>query len=377
MVFTLLGMVFIGAVIGSFTNYIAIKMLFRPYRSITWGPFHLPFTPGLIPKRREEIAHQIGKMVEEYLMTEKAVKEAFLSPRMERELRVRMRILLRRLLKGKESLSQLGSSLGLPEWEAWVEKWTTANLDENRLVRLIAEQIDRYRGIPIGHFLHLPSESLDRFSSYLAGELANELQAFLLSSQGKRWVMEAIDRILAGRNPMWQWAAALFVREDRVEEMLILPLARYLGSPHATKEWEGKIKGYLEGFLEKNLQEVTGAETSISLASFLVKTFGLQEGVFRFFHRPAGEWGKRLYTFLLPLLPKVSQWILRQLNEEISGIYRTLHISRLVEKEVASYPLPKLEQMILEVTRRELKAITLLGGLLGGLIGLIQFLIMG
>ncbi|MEI3219612.1 MAG: DUF445 family protein [Lachnoclostridium sp.] len=43
----------IGAVIGYCTNYIAVKMLFRPLKAIKIGRFTLPFTPGMIPKKKE------------------------------------------------------------------------------------------------------------------------------------------------------------------------------------------------------------------------------------------------------------------------------------------------------------------------------------
>ncbi|MDD6065009.1 MAG: DUF445 family protein, partial [Firmicutes bacterium] len=42
----------IGAVIGYCTNYVAVKMLFRPLKPIRIGKFTLPFTPGVIPKRK-------------------------------------------------------------------------------------------------------------------------------------------------------------------------------------------------------------------------------------------------------------------------------------------------------------------------------------
>src|SRR3989338_4570246 len=47
-----------GAIIGWFTNYVAIKMLFRPYRPVNLLGYKLQ---GLIPKRRKEIAAGIAK----------------------------------------------------------------------------------------------------------------------------------------------------------------------------------------------------------------------------------------------------------------------------------------------------------------------------
>ena len=39
----------IGAIIGYFTNYIAVKMLFYPRKEIKVFGHVLPFTPGAIP----------------------------------------------------------------------------------------------------------------------------------------------------------------------------------------------------------------------------------------------------------------------------------------------------------------------------------------
>lgn len=64
----------LGAIIGYVTNYIAIKMLFRPHNPIMIGPLRLPFTPGIIPKKRDEIAINIGKMVGQVLLDEESLR---------------------------------------------------------------------------------------------------------------------------------------------------------------------------------------------------------------------------------------------------------------------------------------------------------------
>src|SRR3990170_9001655 len=57
-----------GAAIGWFTNYVAIKMLFRPYHPVNLFGFKLQ---GLIPKRRKDIAHSIAKTIERELLSAK------------------------------------------------------------------------------------------------------------------------------------------------------------------------------------------------------------------------------------------------------------------------------------------------------------------
>ncbi len=58
-----------GGVIGYFTNDLAIKMLFRPYRAILVGGQPLPFTPGLIPRNQERLAKRVADTVMSSLLT--------------------------------------------------------------------------------------------------------------------------------------------------------------------------------------------------------------------------------------------------------------------------------------------------------------------
>ncbi|GAB4152385.1 MAG: DUF445 family protein [Planctomycetota bacterium] len=60
------------------------------------------------------------------------------------------------------------------------------------------------------------------------------------------------------------------------------------------------------------------------------------------------------------------------LDEVERGLEAGLDVPRLVEEKVAAFPVLRLEQMILDVARRELRAIEILGGVLGALIGLLQ-----
>lgn len=66
--------IFVGALIGYITNFIAIKMIFRPYNSIYLLGYRLPFTPGLIHLRKKEIAEKVGDIVKDDLLKEDKLK---------------------------------------------------------------------------------------------------------------------------------------------------------------------------------------------------------------------------------------------------------------------------------------------------------------
>ncbi|MEH2239940.1 DUF445 domain-containing protein [Nostoc sp.] len=59
----------LGGIIGYFTNDIAIKMLFRPYRAIYIAGRRVPFTPGLIPRNQERLAKNISNTIMGSLLT--------------------------------------------------------------------------------------------------------------------------------------------------------------------------------------------------------------------------------------------------------------------------------------------------------------------
>ena len=65
--------ILVGGLIGYFTNYIAIKMLFRPHKAVYIGGHQLPFTPGIIPKNQKRLAHAVGDAVADQLLTKDAV----------------------------------------------------------------------------------------------------------------------------------------------------------------------------------------------------------------------------------------------------------------------------------------------------------------
>ena len=57
---------FIGALIGWFTNYIAIKMLFHPRHEVRI--FFIPIQ-GVFPKRQKDFARKLGQIVSEELLS--------------------------------------------------------------------------------------------------------------------------------------------------------------------------------------------------------------------------------------------------------------------------------------------------------------------
>lgn len=73
----------VAAAIGWLTNYLAVKMLFRPYRPVRvlgWTFI------GVIPRRQQELADRIGQTVEEELVSHEDVQQVITSPEVTEEI---------------------------------------------------------------------------------------------------------------------------------------------------------------------------------------------------------------------------------------------------------------------------------------------------
>lgn len=87
----------IGGLIGLFTNSLAIKMLFRPHHAIYIGRFHVPFTPGLIPKEKDRIAGAIGEVIAKYLLDDTTIQKAVCDPKIKEKAAIYVHELILRM----------------------------------------------------------------------------------------------------------------------------------------------------------------------------------------------------------------------------------------------------------------------------------------
>ncbi len=76
----------VGAVIGYFTNLIAVKMLFFPHEEKRIFGRRVPFTPGAIPKGKARLAKAAGDIVQNDLFTKEDISSRLLTEEVEKPL---------------------------------------------------------------------------------------------------------------------------------------------------------------------------------------------------------------------------------------------------------------------------------------------------
>ncbi|NLC44078.1 MAG: DUF445 family protein [Clostridiales bacterium] len=184
-------MTLVGALIGWFTNYLAIKMLFRPLQ-----PWRIPLTKieiqGLIPKSRGEIAATIGKTVEEELINVNELISRLIEGENRTELVLSIRVKILSIIddkipslvpsaikqailsKARDVLTQeienfVDQSMG-EMIEQSVQKIDISNLVEERIKELELEEVERLT-------LEIASREL-KYIEYLGGVLGGVIGLF-------------------------------------------------------------------------------------------------------------------------------------------------------------------------------------------------------
>lgn len=128
--------------IGWFTNWVAIRMLFRPRR-----PWRLPFLVihGLIPKRQDEMARQMADVIERELLGQHQLRQSILALDAESLLQESLRRLIRERLAGKLRKNPLLGAFISDSVLEMVEKMALAGLREELpgMMNLLADKVEK------------------------------------------------------------------------------------------------------------------------------------------------------------------------------------------------------------------------------------------
>lgn len=112
----------VGSIIGYFTNWLAIKMLFRPHEERRIFGVRVPFTPGLIPKERYRISESIGKAVGEHLLTPEKITEVLSSKETRKNIKDWINININKLKENQNSLLDILDKLKIYNYHKTIGK---------------------------------------------------------------------------------------------------------------------------------------------------------------------------------------------------------------------------------------------------------------
>lgn len=371
----------VAAFVGGVTNYYAIKMLFHPRNPVYIGKFHVPFTPGLIPKRRDDIAESLGKVVAEYLVTPEGLQETVLGPSFRGKAEDTLRGYIDRWGESELTLRQ-----------AALRVWSEA--DYEALKRKLASgarqaaaggfqrmwQRSGWGDLPLRQLVPgWSEESRKAWSAALAEVILNAVEEELLSAGGQRMLSKMAAGMMDNAGGFLGTMAAIFVDEEKLVQKMTPALVQALQGEEAVSKIANAIETRLELYGEKPAAELlavlTGEDTEVWLTAKL-EQLPIEGWIERVEDVPLrsllGSWKPQAIAFI----PALTERMLGLIAKGIPAAMQAVQLPQLVEEQVRKFPVERLEEVILSVSGKEFRAITWLGVLLGGIIGLFQSLLM-
>lgn len=190
----------IGAMIGWITNYIAIKMLFRPYKEMKFLFFKIQ---GLIPKRRSEIAVSIADTVQKELISLKDITNSLNADELEEKMGTVIDKILEEKLESEITkkfpmLAMFLSDEIINKIKSMIKTSILENKETiiNMFTSYLEEKVD---------FKKIIIENVEAFSL----EKLEEITYSLAKKELKH--IEVIGAILGGIIGIFQFAISLFV----------------------------------------------------------------------------------------------------------------------------------------------------------------------
>ncbi|GCF69834.1 MULTISPECIES: DUF445 domain-containing protein [Bacillus] len=362
----------LGAIIGGFTNHLAIKMLFRPHRPMYIGKFQVPFTPGLIPKRRDELAVQLGKMVVEHLLTPEGIGKKLTNEEFQKGLIHWAQVEVDKVITNEQSLRHM-----LEKWDvAHVEKEATEKIEQviTEKIQAFLEEYYTYtweQALP--HSVH---EKIENAIPNVSAFILKRAIHFFESEEGKSRLSKMIDDFFASRGTLLN-LVGMFLGNVSVVDRVQPEVIKFLGQDGTKqlltevlqKEWE-KLKGRdvkeLETFVEKEM-----------IVSSILSAVKVEETVSKFLNQSVQQVCEPVReTIMEKVVPSAVTKGLKWGAENVASILNNLHLAEIVQQEVSTFSTERLEDLVLSITKNELKMITYLGALLGGMIGIVQGLLL-
>ncbi len=420
----LLSLPFIGAFIGYFTNYVAIKMLFLPKKPYYIFGIRVPFTPGLIPKKRKELIDKISSVVAQKVVSKKEIiryiykkkNRAFLYDFAERTINSLLGRKLSVLTLDKKRIEEQIECFLVNNLDSLIqERLKNINIDIEYFIYNIMLQVDRNK--PIKSFLPEDTlKGLKELSVRLADESLKRLSETVETDEVKALIrkklIEALQRYADSSNILIASIVSMvspFLEDsDKIINTIVFEVQSLLKEPQIRNSTAQNIYAAIENqILNRTVDE---ACIALKLGSFEDLQMRISSRIKQLFeemkikerlidnaiksidkHSLAVQLADMLfimgekYTFydilriakpdVIEKLPSmVVNNLLFVIKKESEQIF-SFDIAKLAREKLEKLDISEIEDVVLNISKDQFTYINIFGGILGFMIGLIEIAI--
>ncbi|KMY28155.1 membrane protein [Lysinibacillus xylanilyticus] len=370
---TLIFMAVIGAAIGGVTNHLAIKMLFRPHKAIYIKNWRVPFTPGLIPKRRDELAKQLGLTVVNYLLTPETFRKKFFSKDIQEKVEQFVQTKVEETIFTNDKTIQDWLSLaGFSNMPATIEQKAEAIVEgqfESVKNTLSTKSIRTLLSADI-------QNTIDAKIPVAVDHILEKGEDYFLSPEGELIIKAMIDDFLSSKGSLGGMINMFLGDSSSLMSKVQRELIKFLQKPGTsallTKIFTQEFEKLKDRPAMDFLQDIRFEQILSKLQTYVKEQLAVEE---RLNYPISHYWPEGNSWMKETVIPQAIEKAFVKAEEKLEDVLERLNLQEIVREQVDSFPVEKLEELVLGISKREFKMITVLGAVLGGLIGIVQGLI--
>lgn len=363
-------MVVTGSLIAGITNMLAIRMLFRPYTGKYLFGIKLPFTPGVIPSRRSEASTKLGKIITGHLLTPDVFIGKVKSPETDR-------FIMNFIDKQIDTIEKEKLSTGyfLERLHPGLSEKVTTGFN-HEVSKKIADEAGKLYVSKVEDLIpHDAMLTIDTKIMEIQPQIMQKLEKYILSEKGYNDLYTMTDEFIEKRGRMAK-TIKYFMTKENIALNIQREAVKLLNHPKMLEivetfimEEYGKLKGKsLDEFLSENDRD--GLVDSIG--DVLQKRIDIRG----LLNKPLIEFNKEFFvSFKERGKYRLKDNVIEYLAYNMGKIMDKLQLAEVIKKQIDSLQLSRIEDLVMDVARKEFQMITLLGFILGAIIGLFQGII--
>jgi len=369
----------VGAVIGYITNWFAIKMLFRPHYEKKFLGIHVPFTPGLIPKEKGRIAKSVGDTVGAYLLSPEIIMKSISNDENNDKVRTWVEHNINSLKESNKSIKDLVPNLDEEKYNNFLNavsenitnlicsgiknkgskhKETELSEEEiyNKINELEYDQKTLEEIIP-DNIVSDIKEYVERHDEDITNGLRSIFETPSIQMKIKGSIAEVVSQNVSR-------LITRFVSTELIVEKIFAAIEGYIYSPKINKY----ITFIITTSIDKLLESKISTQNLYSNMSLIVRK-NIKEIINKPISHIIGDIDETIVTKIADFSKKIFEDFTKN---RLPYIVELLDISKVVEDEINRFDVAFAEEIIIEIANKELKAITWLGALLGGIMGILM-----
>lgn len=357
----------VGSFIGGLTNMLAIKMLFKPYEAKYLFGWKLPFTPGVIPRRRDEASGKLGDIIIGHLLTPDVFTKKIESPETRNFIILFIDKQIDTIENEKLSIRYFLERLSEGLSDKVVQSFNREIEDK------VSSEGDRLYQKKIQELIPQDAmKTMDIKMNELQPQIIMKIEEYIESEKGYEDLYTMTDEFIENRGKVARSIKYIMSKESIVENIQ-RELIKLLYHPKMTDIQNRIIHDEYIKLKEYELSNLLSEKDKERLTESVSEILKERIDVNTILERPIAEFNPEMFeAFKTRGKYKLLDNIVEYMGKNTGRIFEKLHLAQVIKKQIDSFELSYIEKLVFDIADKEFKMIKVLGFVLGGIIGVFQ-----